>query len=99
MLTRTLYSFTCFVAITSSLAASQSIPWDKAAYEPDISKGAITFTGHIVNRAGKGDRLPIKRAEPDANDKAPLRMPTNCKPPTDVVGRCFANFRVNQTAA
>jgi hypothetical protein len=94
-----LHTLPCVVVIASSMAANQ-IPWAAgAAFQSDISMEAVVFNGQIVNRAGKSDRLPVKRAQPRANDIAPVRMPAHCKPPTDVLGRCFANFRVNQTAA
>jgi hypothetical protein len=95
----TLYSFPCVVAITISMAAHQSLPSGTAAFQSESSKEAIIFTGQIVNRAGKTDLLPVKRAQPSANDKAPVRTPAHCKPPIDVLGRCFASFRADQTAA
>jgi hypothetical protein len=97
--TFTLYSFPCVVAITISMAAHQFIPSGTAAFQPDIGKETIIFTGQTVNRAEKTDQLPVKRAQPNANDKAPVRTPAHCKPPIDVLGRCFASFRADQTAA
>jgi hypothetical protein len=94
----TLHSLPCVVAIAGSMAASQSIPLAAGvAFQSDISIEAVTFAGQIVNRAGKSDRLPVERAQPRANERAPVWTPAHCKPPTDVRGRCFANFRLNQT--
>ena len=72
--TVTLHSLPCAVVIASSMAANQT-PWAAgAAFQSDISLEAVVFNGQIVNRAGKSDRLPTKRAQPRAKDMAPVRM-------------------------
>jgi hypothetical protein len=106
--TLTLHSLTYLVGITSSLAVHQVIPsvGITAGFPSDTStKAAIITTRQIVNRRVKSDRLPVKQAEPQANDKAPVQVPariapnpelkTECKPPIDVLGRCFADLGVN----
>ena len=103
--TITLHSFTYLVGITSSIAVQQVIPSDAATrFQSGIDTSAI-FTQQIANRSIKSDRLPLKQAKPQVNDKAPIQVPaqiapnlkfkTDCKPPIDVLGRCFAEARVN----
>ena len=90
----------CVVAIASSIVANESALRGSAAdLEQGASKEASIFAGQIVNRAVKSERLPVKPAQPQANDKAPVRIPAHCKPPTDVLGRCFANLKVNPRSA
>ncbi len=107
--TLTLHSLTCLVGITSSVAVHQVIPSDAAArFQSDTGTTAI-ISQQIVNRAIKSDRLPIKQAKPQVNDKAPIQVPaqiaanpkfkTDCKPPIDILGRCFADARVNHKVA
>jgi hypothetical protein len=92
----TLYSFPCVVVIAGSMATQQVISRD--AVEGFGGAKAAIFPTEIVNRGGKSDRLPVERAQPRVNDKTPVRMQTDCKP-LDVPGRCFAKFRMTQTAA
>jgi len=104
--TLTLHSLTYLVGISSSLAVHQVIPssGSAAGFQSDTTKVAI-ITRQIVNRTVKSDRLPVKQAEPEANGKAPVQVPariapnpklkTDCKPPIDVLGRCFADLGVN----
>ena len=71
--------------------------------------GLPIFTRQISDRSLKSDRLPLKQAKRQANDKAPLQVPaqiapnpkvkTDCKPPIDVLGRCFAEAGANQKNA
>ncbi len=107
--TLTLHSLTYLVGITSSVAVHQVIPSDTAArFQSDTGTTAIV-TQQIVDRAIKSDRLLIKQAKPQVNDKAPIQMPaqitpnpkfkTDCKPPIDILGRCFADARVNHKVA
>ena len=96
--TFTLYFLRCVVVIASSLAANQSTPRDAAAFQPDISREMMAYTGQIVNRTGKSDRLSVKPVQHRANDKAPARISAGCRPPIDVRGRCFANLKVSRTA-
>jgi hypothetical protein len=106
--TLTLHSLTYLVGITSSLAVHQVIPSSgtAAGFPSDTStKVATIITRQIVNRTVKSDRLSVKQAEPEANGKAPVQVPariasnpklkTDCKPPIDVLGRCFADLGVN----
>ena len=105
--TLTLHSLTYLVGISSSLAVHQVIPapGTAAGFESDTSTKVALINRPIVNRTVKSDRLPVKQAEPEANDKAPVQMPahtapnpkwkTDCKLPIDVLGRCFADLVVN----
>ena len=107
--TLTLHSLSYLVGITSSVAVHQVIPSDTAArFQSDTSTTAI-ITQQIVDRAIKSDRLPIKQAKAHVNDKAAIQVPaqitpnpkfkTDCKPPIDILGRCFADARVNHKVA
>jgi hypothetical protein len=98
MLIKTLILHSLVVAIASSIVANQSA-LRGSALQLGVSKEAGMFAGQTVNRAVKSERLPVKPAQPQANDKAPVRIPAHCKPPTDVLGRCFANLKVNSAAA
>lgn len=101
--TLTLHLLTYLVGITSSLAVHQVST--AAGFQSDTSTKVAIITRQIVNRTVKSDRLPVKQAEPEANDKAPVQVPahiapnpkwkTDCKPPIDVLGRCFADLGVN----
>lgn len=103
--TLTLHSLTCLVGISGSMAVHQVIPSDTAARFQAGTTAMITQ--QVANHSTKGDRLPIKQAKPQANDKvqvpariAPnLKFKTDCKPPIDVLGRCFADARVNHNVA
>jgi hypothetical protein len=105
-----LHSLTYIVGITSAMAVHQVIPSPGTAARFQSGTGGRTpiFTHQIANRSLKRDRLPIKQAKPQVNDKAPVvqvpaqiapnpKFKTDCKPPIDVVGRCFADARVNYT--
>ena len=108
--TLTLYSLTYILGITSSVAVHQVIasPGTVARFQQGSGTTAI-ITGQIVNRSVKRDRLPIKQATPQANDKPRVQVPgqiapnpkfeTDCKPPFDVLGRCFADVLANHKAA
>jgi hypothetical protein len=105
--TLTLHSLTYLVGITSSLALQQVIPSSgtAAGFQSDTSTKVAINTRQIVNRTVKSDRLPVKQAEPEASGKAPVQAParnapnpklkTDCRPPIDVLGRCFADLGVN----
>jgi hypothetical protein len=108
MLVRTLalHSLTYVVGITSAMAVHQVIPSPGIAARLQSGDGGTpVFTRQIANRSLKSDRLPITRARPQADDKAPVQVParntpnlkfkTGCKPPIDVLGRCFAEAGVN----
>ena len=110
MLIKTLTSLTYIVGITSSVAVHQVIPspGTAARFQPGSGTTAI-ITGQIVNRSVKRDKLPFKQAAPQANDKPRVQAPgqivpnpkfkTDCKPPIDVLGRCFADALANYKAA
>jgi len=106
--TITLHSFTYLVGITSSMAVHQVSPGTVSRFHPDIATNAAII-GQIANRSAKSDRLPPRQAKPQVNDNAPAQVPpqiapnpklkTDCKPPIDVLGRCFATARANQNIA
>lgn len=105
--TLTLHSLSYIVGITSSIAVHQvSLSTATTArFQSETSTEAAITIGQIANRSVKSDRLPIKQAQLQANDKAPVQVPariapdtkfkTDCKPPIDVLGRCFADLGVN----
>ena len=107
--TLTLHSLTCLVGITSSMAVHQVMPSEAAARLESGTGTTTVITQQIANRSIKSDRLPIKQAKPRVNDKAPVQVPaqitpnpkfkTYCKPPIDILGRCFADARVNHKVA
>jgi hypothetical protein len=94
--TLTWHSITCIVSITSSMAMQQVIPSPDttAHYQSETSTKVAVITDQIANRSVKSNRLPVKQAAPQARP-APVIMPansqSNCKPPIDVLGRCFAD--------
>ena len=97
-----LHSLTYLVGITSSIAAHQVISYEALERFQFGIGNAATLTQPV---AVKGDRLPLKQAKPQFDDKAPTQVPaqiapnlkfkTDCKPPIDVLGRCFATAKVN----
>jgi hypothetical protein len=109
--TLALYSLVYIAGITSSMAVHQVIPsaGTAARFQSGTGGGTPIFNGQIANRSLKSDRLPIKQAKRQVNEKAPLQVPaqvapntkikSDCKPPIDVVGRCFAGARANQKNA
>jgi hypothetical protein len=107
--TLTLHSLTCLVGITSSMAVHQVMPSETVARLESGTGTTTVSTQQFANRSIKSDRLPIKQAQPQVNDKAPARVPaqitpnpkfkTYCKPPIDILGRCFADARVNHKVA
>ncbi|MHC2291690.1 hypothetical protein [Bradyrhizobium barranii] len=103
--TLALHSLTCLVGITSSLAVPQLIsPSGTAAgFQSDTRTEVAIVTRQFVNRTVKSDRLPANQAGSEANGKRhPVQVPANtapnrewktdCKPPIDVIGRCFADL-------
>ena len=86
------------------MAVHQVIPSDATARFRSDTETAAIFSQQVANRSIKSDRLPLNQAKPHLNDKAPIQVPaqiapnlkfkTNCKPPIDVPGRCFAEARV-----
>ena len=105
--TLTLHSLTYLVGITSSVAVQLAIPSDTAARFQSGTGTIALFSQQIANRSAKRDRLPIKPAKPHVNDKVQVpaqiapnpKLETDCKPPIDVLGRCFADARVNHKVA
>src|SRR3954469_13360394 len=105
--TLALYSLVYIAGITSSMAVHQVIPsaGTAARFQSGTASGTPVVAGQIADRSLKSDRLPTKR---QVNDNAPLEVPvqiaphpkfkTDCKPPIDVLGRCFAAGRVNYKA-
>ena len=96
--TLTLHSLTCLVGISGSMAVHQVIPSDTAARFQAGTTAMITQ--QVANHSTKGDRLPIKQAKPQpiqvpAQITPTLEFKTDCKPPIDILGRCFADARVN----
>jgi len=98
--TVTLHSLTYLVGISSSVAVHQVIPSPGPAIIFQSGTTAIRYQ-QVANRSIKGDKLPIKQAKRQFNDMAPVQRPahstpsskfeTDCKPPIDVPGRCFAD--------
>jgi hypothetical protein len=87
------------VSIASSLlVASQVAPSMNAVLSNESARSAIT-SYQVVNRSLKSDRLPIKQVGPETDLREYFKVPdrlvpkkndTDCKPPIDVRGRCFA---------
>jgi hypothetical protein len=102
--TLALYSLVYIAGITSSMAVHQVIPsaGTAARFQSGTASGTPVVAGQIANRSLKSDRLPTNH---QVNDNAPLEVPvqiaphpkfkTDCKPPIDVLGRCFATAKVN----
>ncbi len=79
------YFLTCIVTLAALIGAQQAF-----SLQADVSAKVSIFVDQVANRAVKGDRLPTVRALP--ND-------ARCKPPIDVVGRCFADAKLNERVA
>ena len=105
--TLTLHSLTYLVGITSSVAVQQAISSDTAARFRSGTGTIALFSQQIANRSAKSGRLPIKPAKPQVNEKVQVpaqiapnpQFKTDCKPPLDIHGRCFADARVNREVA
>lgn len=77
----TLYSLPYLVAAASLVvAAHQAVPSLKTL--PSLSDTSVKneFFGQFVNRALKGDRLPIGYTTPQATEKAPVKVPIPIMP-------------------
>ena len=80
------------------LAASQVAPSMNAVLSNESARSAIA--DQVVNRSLKTDRLPIGQVGPETDLREYFKVPdrlvpnkkndTDCKPPIDVRGRCFA---------
>jgi hypothetical protein len=90
----------CLMSIVSSLLASiQFAPSMNAILSNESARSAIT-SYPVVNRSLKRDRLPFRQGGPETDLREYLKVPdrlvpnrkkdTDCKPPIDVRGRCFA---------
>jgi hypothetical protein len=89
----------------SSIVAVHQLAPARQAVLPTLSGSAAGpggFSGQVVNRAGKGDRLPIRHLMSRSNGRNRLEAPARDIPdtksgvrcahsPTDVSGRCFAD--------
>src|SRR3954453_725787 len=105
--TLALYSLVYIAGITSSMAVHQVIPsaGTAARIQSSTASGTPLVTGQIANRSLKSDRLLIKQPKHQVDDKVRSQRPvqitpnpkfkTDCKPPIDVLGRCFADARVS----
>jgi hypothetical protein len=101
MLIKTLafHSLSYVLGITSLMALHPAIP------SPNTPAIFQSDTPQIANRSAKSDRLPIRQPKPQVNDEENLHLPrqitpvpklkSGCKPPIDIVGRCFADAKVN----
>lgn len=87
--TVTLHSLSYLVGITSSVAVHQVIPSPGTA---SVFQSGTAAIGHqqVANRSTKSDKLPIRQAKRQLNVPS-FNFGTNCKPPIDVRGRCFAD--------
>ncbi|MGY8685588.1 hypothetical protein Q2941_48940 [Bradyrhizobium sp. UFLA05-153] len=88
---------TCIVSFAGLIGAQQAF-----SLQVDVSAKADIFVDQVANRAVKGDRLSTTRALPNAQNGllAPKsRFDARCKPPIDVVGRCFADAGLSQRIA
>ncbi|MFZ1208821.1 MAG: hypothetical protein WAN94_11870 [Pseudolabrys sp.] len=86
------------VSIAGSLLCGQPSR-SNVVLSNESARGAIT-SYQVVNRSLKRDRLPIGQVGPETNLREYFKVPdrlvpnqkndTDCKPPIDVRGRCFA---------
>jgi len=90
-----LYSFPYFVGVASLVVATHEVAPMALRFQDTSTKSAIT-SGQVVNRSLKSDRLPIKQAAPQANDKGALAPSLEIKGPLDVNGRCFVDASAAQ---
>ena len=94
----TLYSLPYFVGVASLVVAAHQVAPTAFRFQDTSAESAI-ISGQVVNRSFKSDRLGIKQAAPQANDKGHIKVPAlapspenkiDCEP-IDVIGRCFAD--------
>jgi len=72
------------------LTVNELAPSLNVAFSNWSTKSAI-ISQQQVNRSLKGDRLPIRQAIPETDMRVfDRKIDSNCKPPIDVPGRCFA---------
>jgi hypothetical protein len=82
----TLNLLPCVVSIASLLVAAHHLAPSIKAFLDASEKRAI-ISHQVANRSLKKNRLP----KPDTEQRVPNRkIETDCKPPIDVPGRCFA---------
>ena len=91
----TLYSLPCFVGVVSLVVAAHQAAPTALRFQDTSTESAIT-SDQVVNRSLKSDRLPIKQAAPQANDKGALTPSLEIKGPLDVNGRCFVDASAAQ---
>lgn len=107
----TLYSLPYVVGVASFMAAAHEVAPSLItlrSLEATVTKRAV-ISDQVVNRSLKTDRLLIKHGVPRAHDKGHIKVPaqmapkqkieTDCKPPIDVFGRCFADARPHHKVA
>ena len=86
------------VAVHQLVPARQEVPLTLSG----LATGPAGFYGQVVNRAGKGDRLPIHHPMSRSNGTNRLEVPARGIPdanpagscggsPADFSGRCFAD--------
>jgi hypothetical protein len=94
----TLYVLPYVVSIASSLLAANEVA--PVVMNVVVSGTSATISQQVVNRSPKTDQLPTRQMRPE-NDvkeyfKVPAQVPihrktdSDCSPPIDVRGRCFA---------
>ena len=101
--TLTLYSLPCMLSVASLVVAAHQVAPSPTTlrFLSDTSTKSAIISGQLVNRSLKSDRLPIKQAVPQADDRVHIKVPaqitpnqktnTDCESPIDVIGRCFAD--------
>jgi len=98
----TLYSLPYIVGVASLVVAVHEVV---PAVKPlpllsGTSTASVIFSGQVVNRSLKSDRLPIEQAPPQASKN--IKAPTQIKVPAQILpnpkrktdcdtGRCFAD--------
>ena len=91
--TLTLKSLPYIVGIASSIVAAHNIApsaGTTSGLQSEINTGSTIIYRQAVDRALKGDRLPIRQAEPNSINNESVhsapnpRNETDCKPPIDI---------------
>jgi len=107
--TLALYSVVYIAGITSSMAVHQVIvsPSAAARFDSNANGAASLLARQIATRSLKSDMLLVKQPKRSDGDKGPVQGPvriepspvfkTDCKPPVDVLGRCFADAGMSYT--
>lgn len=106
----TLHSIFYVVGASSILAAHHMVasPPARVGFRSDVANKTEIFSTQVVNRSLKGNKLPIKQSTPNANVKELVKVPakiapkkgeSDCRPYSDVRGRCFADAKPNRRTA